>query len=69
MNRGEAVAQTDVTNDFSYLIVAGEGIGAGEYTMWQGENQLKGMASGGMGGGMPGGKMERPEEMEFPEEM
>ena len=66
--QGEAVAQKDVTNAFSYLIVAGDDLAAGDYALWKDETQLKGMVSGGMGGTMPFGeqpfeKMERPEGM------
>ena len=72
--QGEGVAQMDVTNAFSYLVVSAETLGAGEYTLWQGENQLKGMTSGAMGSGMPGGgQMPKdkvpPEGMEMPENM
>jgi len=72
--QGDVVAQTDVTNGFSYLIISGEDLAAGEYTLWQEDTQLKGMPTGGMGGKMPfGGEMpegmEKPEKMEHPEGM
>jgi len=66
--QGDVVAQQDVTNSFSYLIVSGEDLAAGEYTLWQGDTQLKGTPTGGMGSKMPfGGQM--PEGMEIPEGM
>ena len=62
---GASVAEWTPANDFSYLVVSGEAIAPGEYTLWQGETQLGFTGSevfsfGGMGH-MGGGRGERPE--------
>ncbi len=57
-SEGEAVYTCAPKNDFSILILAGDFLQPGEYTLWQGETQLAGAAGGRMGGF--GGAM-RPE--------
>ena len=37
------------TNDFTYLLIAGEELEPGEYTFWQGDTQLAAMSGGNMG--------------------
>lgn len=63
---GQIILEQPVTNSFSYLIISDPALTPGDYTLWQGETQLQGMLSGGMGGGQnrPG---ELPEGMEPPE--
>ena len=51
-------------NDFSYLVLSGDVLTAGNYTLWSGETQMAGVAEmgmGGFGGMMPGGGMRPPE--------
>ena len=58
---GKTVGQYAPANAFSYLIVAGDALTPGEYTFWQGENQLSGSQGNPMPGGMPqGGRPEMP---------
>jgi len=63
----EAVIEAVPENAFSVLILASKVMTDGEYTLWQGEQQLAG--GGGMGGMMRPGGMPMPEGMERPEEM
>ena len=74
---GHLMATYTPANDFSVLLVSADGLAAGDYTLWQGENESDGvqMAHGGMGGGfrpgpfggqMPEG-MTPPDGMEPPE--
>ena len=53
---GNAAAQWTPANDFSYLIVSGEKVQPGQYTLWMGDTQLSYTGStvaafGGMRGG------------------
>ena len=50
---GETIAEFTPANDFTYLIYASPALTAGNYTFWQGNTQLAGLASSGAGG--PGG--------------
>lgn len=50
---GETIAEFTPANDFTYLIYASPELTAGNYTFWQGNTQLAGLASSGAGG--PGG--------------
>ena len=58
---GETVGTWTPANDFIYLVVSSPDLTAGDYTLWQGDTQLAGSASegmggpGAMGGGQPGG--------------
>ncbi|MBR6747506.1 MAG: carbohydrate-binding domain-containing protein [Clostridia bacterium] len=52
---GETTAQWTPVNDFTYLVVAGDMIVPGTYTLWQGETQLAGVSSSGGMNMMPGG--------------
>lgn len=64
-------AECTPVNDFTYLVVSGEDLTEGTYSLWMGDTQLAGAASsGGMGGpgmmgagmgGMDFGNGERPE--------
>ncbi len=56
---GKVVGEYAPTNDFTYLLVAGDELIAGDYTFWQGDIQLSASSVSGMQGGMPQG--ERPE--------
>ncbi|MBQ3108667.1 MAG: hypothetical protein IJC67_03535, partial [Clostridia bacterium] len=49
---GEVVMEHEIENDFSCLIISSASLSAGEYTLWQGEVQLKGIRTenGGKGG-------------------
>ena len=55
---GATIAEYEVINPFTYLIVSSPDLKPGDYTFWQGDTQLKGaqsgMDQGGMGG-RPGG--------------
>ena len=55
---GETVGTWTPANDFTYLVVSSPNLTAGDYTLWQGDTQLAGSASDGMGG--PGGGGGRP---------
>jgi len=76
---GETVAEWLPDNDFAYLVVSGQAVQPGSYTLWQGETQLgytgtTVRAFGGMGGmnppeGFDRGWMMRPEDFEMPEGM
>lgn len=50
---GETVGTWTPVNDFTCLVVSSPDLTAGEYTLWQGDTQLAGSASDGMGGGRP----------------
>jgi len=68
---GDDVMSVTPANDFTYLILAGDELTAGDYTFWCGDTQLAasaGQGFGGMGGMMPE-NMELPEGMERPENM
>ena len=77
------VAEYTAENSFSYLILSGPDLKAGDHTLWQGDTRLQGMASEGFGMGpgmgfqpgqmpegmdIPGG-MDFPADMEMPEGM
>lgn len=67
---GADVMSVTPANDFTYLIIAGDELTAGDYTFYCGDTQLAasaGQGFGGMGGMMPGGQI--PEDMEIPEGM
>ena len=55
---GETVGTWTPVNDFTCLVVSSPDLTAGDYTLWQGDTQLAGSASDGMGGpgGMGGGR-------------
>ena len=63
---GNTVAEWTPANDYTYLIVTGDAVVPGNYTLWSGEQQLAyhGVGTGGM---MPPGGMPRPEGKERPE--
>ena len=50
---GETVGTWTPVNDFTCLVVSSPDLTAGDYTLWQGDTQLAGSASDGMGGGRP----------------
>ena len=47
---GRTVGTWTPVNDFTCLVVSSPDLTAGEYTLWQGDTQLAGSASDGMGG-------------------
>ena len=55
---GGTVGTWTPVNDFTCLVVSSPDLTAGDYTLWQGDTQLAGSASDGMGGpgGMGGGR-------------
>ena len=57
--QGKTIGEYTPANAFTYLIVAGEDLVAGDYTFWQGDTQLAASKTQNMQGGMPGG--ERPQ--------
>ena len=65
------VAQAQITNGFSTMVISSEDLTAGDYTLWRNDTQLEGMSTGNMGmfGGMGGFAGGKPEDMEFPEKM
>ena len=66
-SEGEAVYTCAPENDFSILILAGDHLQPGDYTLWQGETQLAGSTGGQMGGMMhPKGDFD-PESMPEPQ--
>ena len=50
---GGTVGTWTPVNDFTCLVVSSPDLTAGDYTLWQGDTQLAGSASDGMGGGRP----------------
>lgn len=57
----ETVLEAAPANDFTYLVLSGSNLTAGDYTLWCGDIQLAGAASDGMGGpGMGGGMGQSP---------
>jgi len=62
-SENSVIIENDVTNAFTYLIASSEAMADGDYSLWNGEVQLKGIKSeeGGKGG------MIRPEGMKMPE--
>lgn len=62
-SQNTVVAEKEVTNSFTYLIISDEALVAGDYTLWNGDVQLQGAGSENMGGGMGYGGM-KPEGMQ-----
>lgn len=63
-DQGETVGDWTPVNDYSYLVVAGDILAEGTYTLWIDDVQFAGSAGGahmGFGGGPGMGKEERPE--------
>ncbi|MBQ8765536.1 MAG: carbohydrate-binding domain-containing protein, partial [Clostridia bacterium] len=58
----DVVARVKPENDFTYLVVAGDYLTEGEYSLYQDDTVLS-VAQGGFG------NMQRPENMEMPEDM
>ncbi len=58
------VISSTVINDFNCLVVSTPALISGEYSFWQGDTQLSGAKTAGMGGGMGPGGMP-PGGMEF----
>lgn len=64
----DAVVMTaNSENDFTYLILAGDNLKEGTYTLWDGETQLSGAAIGNTMGGRGMGRGQMPDDMEKPE--
>lgn len=58
------------TNDFTYLLVAGDELIAGDYTFWQGDTQLSASSMANMKGEAPQGEApQMPENMTPPDNM
>ena len=72
---GKVVGEYAPTNDFMYLVIAGDELVEGDYTFWQGDTQLSASSMGNMQGEMPQGEApqmpngETPEDMTPPENM
>jgi len=71
---GHLMATYTPANDFSVLLVSADSFAAGDYTLWQGDNESEGVqmahsGTGGMGGFRPGGFGGMPEGFEPPEGM
>lgn len=72
----KSIGEYKPTNDFTYLLIAGDYLAEGDYTFWTGETQLSGVKTqmGNMGGMMPpdmNGEMpegEQPNRGEMPED-
>lgn len=72
----KVVGEYKPTNDFTYMIIAGDYLAEGDYTFWTGETQLSGVKTqmGNMGGMMPpdmNGELpegEQPNRGEMPED-
>ena len=62
--KGEAVYTCTPENGYSNLIIAGDFLQPGEYTLWQGETQLAGGTGGRMGGFGGMGGMMPPEDFD-----
>lgn len=56
------VAEKEIINGFTYLIISDETLATGDYTLWKNGVQLQGAGSENMGGGMGHGGM-KPEKM------
>ncbi len=58
---GKAIGEYAPTNDFTYLLVAGDELTPGDYTFWQGDTQLSANSMSGMPQGerpqMPNGEI------------
>ena len=65
-SQNETVAEREIANSFSYLIISDENLVQGDYTLWSGETQFQGINTENMGGGKPMGN--RGEDMTPPEE-
>lgn len=79
-SENEVVGEYAPTNDFTYLLIAGDELAEGDYTFWQGDTQLSAASAGDEGGklmgegqqppeNMDGERPELPEDMENPPEM
>lgn len=69
---GKVIGEYAPTNDFTYLLVAGDELTPGDYTFWQGDTQLSASSMSDMTQGerpqMPDDEQqERPADMERPE--
>ena len=65
-NIGAKLLQQTITNSFTYLVISRPGLVAEDYTLWQDDTQLQGVATENMGGQGPGGMMP-PEGMTPPD--
>lgn len=61
----EAVFAFENTNAFTYLILAGDKLAEGDYTLWCNDKQCEGSSQGGFGMGRPGGNGGRGEGADF----
>ena len=69
---GDTLVTQSIINDYSTLVISSPHMTPGDYTLWVGEEQLKGTAAqggmGGFGGGHGGERPAMPEGNEPPEE-
>ena len=67
-SQGNAVIRQEIQNSFTYLVISDPSLTPGDYTLWQDDTQLQGMAGSEIGGpgGRPGG-MEPPQGEQPPE--
>ncbi len=66
-SQGETVAEKEIANSFSYLIISDELLAEGDYALYSGNKQLQVISSQGMNG--HGGRNPMSERPEMPEEM
>lgn len=59
-SESKTVGEYAPTNDFTYLLVAGDELVAGDYTFWQGDTQLSASSTGSMN---MGGEVQMPEDV------
>ncbi|MBR5234335.1 MAG: carbohydrate-binding domain-containing protein [Clostridia bacterium] len=58
----KVIGKYSPTNDFAYLLVAGDELVAGDYTFWQDDTQLSAYSTGNMQGEKPMGDTQQPPE-------
>jgi hypothetical protein len=72
-SENKVIGEYAPSNEFTYLLVAGDELAAGDYTFWQGDTQLSASSVSGMQGGLPQGERpamhngEKPEDFTSPE--
>lgn len=67
-SQNNIIAEKEITNSFSYLIISDPSLAQGDYTLWNNGTQLQG-ASSGMGAGRPGGMPQGDFPADIPEGM
>jgi len=62
--KGDTIMSQSIVNDYKILVMSSPYMTPGDYTLWDGDEQLKGVATeGGMGVGGPGVGAGRPDNM------